>query len=269
MPAISILTISLNQKAFLASCIDSIRGQAFEDYEHIVIDPGSTDGSRELVAAYADRRLRLLTDYDNGPAQGLNHGIAAAAGKVVLYLNADDELAPGALEAICEFHSDRPEVDFLIGDGWTIDECGRPIRFVRSDRFRPLMYALGMGVVLQQATSIKMQLFVNGLSFNESNRINWDAELLFDSYAMGSRMAYMRAPLGYFRLQAASITMSANYKKRLKAESLRLHRTHLPGIPPVLTSVLSYPVRAAKKFRNVLTGFLYRPRFPGLSRPHQ
>ena len=67
MPKVSIVTISYNQKEFLSRCIRSVEGQDFDDYEHIVVDAGSSDGSRELLDGAAARiwkakQLRRLVE---------------------------------------------------------------------------------------------------------------------------------------------------------------------------------------------------------------
>src|ERR1700761_7428026 len=101
---VSIVTISFNQGAFLESAIRSVLEQDYGDIEYIVVDPGSTDGSREILERYRDRITKLILDPDDGPADGLNHGLAAATGEIFAYINADDMLLPGAVrEAIGAF----------------------------------------------------------------------------------------------------------------------------------------------------------------------
>ena len=67
-PMISIVTISFNQARFLPAAIDSIVGQDYPGLDYIVVDPGSTDGSRDIIAGYGDRIATVLLDPDNGPA---------------------------------------------------------------------------------------------------------------------------------------------------------------------------------------------------------
>jgi glycosyltransferase involved in cell wall biosynthesis len=257
------LTISLNQKDFLEACIQSVRNQGFDDYEHIIIDPGSTDGSREWVSTQSDPRLRLIEKKDNGPAQGLNNGLDAAVGTIVLYLNSDDELPPHALRQIVSLHDQNPTADAVIGNGWTIDSEGKPLAYIRSDRFSPFRYSLKVATVLQQATSFKRRIFDRGLRFNESNRVNWDTELLFDLYDMGASVCYVPNTLGYFRLQPDSITMSGSFEARLNSQRETLYARGRGHVPRFLIRPLSLLARLGKKLFATFRSLADRPSFPG------
>ena len=78
----SIVTISYNQAQFLEQAIRSVIEQDYPDVEYIVVDPGSTDGSREIIERYRDRIDRIIFEPDKGPADGLNKGFAQATGDV-------------------------------------------------------------------------------------------------------------------------------------------------------------------------------------------
>ena len=99
---ISIVTISYNQEKYLRECIESILNQKDCELEYIVVDPGSTDGSRELIESYGDRILHVF-ERDNGPADGLNKGFAKATGDIYGFINSDDYLLPQALHHISQF----------------------------------------------------------------------------------------------------------------------------------------------------------------------
>jgi glycosyltransferase involved in cell wall biosynthesis len=96
---ISIVTISFNQGKFLRQCIDSILTQTDCDVEYIVVDPGSTDGSRALIESYGDRIIKVF-EPDEGPADGLNQGFKCATGEIYGFVNADDYLLPGSLKHV-------------------------------------------------------------------------------------------------------------------------------------------------------------------------
>ena len=96
---VSVVTVSFNQARFLERAIRSVLGQDYDDIEYIVVDPGSTDGSRAIVERWRDRIDRIILEPDRGPPDGLNKGFAAATGEIFAYLNADDALLPGAVRA--------------------------------------------------------------------------------------------------------------------------------------------------------------------------
>ena len=113
---ISVVTISYNQKKYLHQCIDSILGQTDCDLEYIVVDPGSTDGSRELIESYGDRIIKLFAP-DKGPADGLNQGVKLATGDVYGFINSDDYLLPDALSHVNRYFSTKGLGYFVTGQG--------------------------------------------------------------------------------------------------------------------------------------------------------
>src|SRR5262249_2827447 len=94
---VSIVTISFNQGRYLEECLRSVVAHTSRGAESIFVDPGPTAGSRALMRRYGPRISRVILEPDQGPADGLNKGFAAATGTIFGYINADDRLAPGAL----------------------------------------------------------------------------------------------------------------------------------------------------------------------------
>ena len=127
---ISIVTPTLNRRGYLASTGESILSQAGPfDLEWVVVDGGSTDGSVEWLAAAArDPRVRYTSGPDRGQSDAINKGLAAAAGDVVAWLNADDLYPAGALAAVADAFAARPDAQWLVGRYEVIDAAGRPIR---------------------------------------------------------------------------------------------------------------------------------------------
>jgi glycosyltransferase involved in cell wall biosynthesis len=264
---VSIVTISFNQASFLGRNLESVRAQDHDDWEHILVDPGSTDGSRELISAAAARDPRVVTIFepDSGPADGLNAGLARARGEIFAYLNADDEFAPGALSRIVAAHEARPDAQVVVGDGWWIDAGDAPVGYLRSDRFTPRRWALKVGVLVQQATSYKRPA-LSGLRFNTDNPINWDAEFALDAYRAGLRFCNLPHPLGYFRQHDDSLSVSGRRREDYRREWARLRSAAIPGVPSVVLDAISWAARAVKAVRNRVWLAVTRPRFPGLAR---
>lgn len=94
MPQISIVVPLYNKRSFIARALDSILAQTFDDFEIIVIDDGSTDGSSEVVKKYNDQRIRMITQKNMGVSAARNHGIEAANSDLIAFLDADDEWCP-------------------------------------------------------------------------------------------------------------------------------------------------------------------------------
>jgi glycosyltransferase involved in cell wall biosynthesis len=99
MPRVSVVLCSYNQAAFLASTIESVRAQTYQDWELIAVDNGSTDGSQDILRSYHDPRIRLFLNEDNAcVGRRLNEGIAAAKGELISFLYSDDLYVPHKLE---------------------------------------------------------------------------------------------------------------------------------------------------------------------------
>ena len=101
MPLVSVITPVFNAVEFLPEALRSVHSQTLSDWDHILIDDGSTDGSFELIeeAAAADSRLHLLrTKGRIGPAKARNQGLECALGKYAAFLDADDLWLPQKLQ---------------------------------------------------------------------------------------------------------------------------------------------------------------------------
>src|SRR5450432_4773126 len=120
MHKVSIVTISYNQAQYLEEAIVSVLEQDYPSIEYIVVDPGSTDGSRQIIERYRSRIGKVILDPDKGPADGLNHGFDAATGSVFAYLNADDVLLPGAVSSAVKALG-LGDLAVVYADGYFID----------------------------------------------------------------------------------------------------------------------------------------------------
>jgi GT2 family glycosyltransferase len=123
-PRISVVTVSFNQCNFLRECLDSVLGQNYSNLEYIVIDGGSTDGSREILESYRHRLSHLVIEPDRGQSHALNKGFQLATGDVVTWLCSDDRLEPGALETVAHVRSIQA-CDIVAGGCRVIDAAGQ------------------------------------------------------------------------------------------------------------------------------------------------
>lgn len=113
-PLISVIIPLYNKEPIIRRTIQSVLSQSFSDFELIVVNDGSTDSSMDVVRTISDPRLRLVEQENGGPSKARNTGVEAARGEWVLFLDADDELLPGALEHllnVARHHPDRNVID--------------------------------------------------------------------------------------------------------------------------------------------------------------
>jgi glycosyltransferase involved in cell wall biosynthesis len=107
-PAISIVTPTYNRRAALLRALESVRSQSFTDYEHIVVDDGSTDGTGEAVAALGDPRIVYIAlSVRQGANPARNAGIEASRAEIITFLDSDDAFLPHRLAAtVSRFRAD-------------------------------------------------------------------------------------------------------------------------------------------------------------------
>jgi glycosyltransferase involved in cell wall biosynthesis len=99
-PAVSVIVPCFQQAQFLTEAVESVVGQTFSDWEVVIVDDGSPDATEQVANALIERhgdRIRLLRQANGGVARARNAGIAAARGKYILPLDADDKLHPDML----------------------------------------------------------------------------------------------------------------------------------------------------------------------------
>jgi hypothetical protein len=125
-PLVTIAIPSYQCASFVAEAMDSALSQDFESLEVLVIDDGSTDGTREVVAGYSDPRLRVLFNEENiGPGRTWNRLLEEARGRYVRVMGCDDVLLPGSVSAQVAVMEADPAVVIVTGPREIITQTGR------------------------------------------------------------------------------------------------------------------------------------------------
>lgn len=251
MTKISIVTVSFDQGKYLEEAIRSIVGQDYPALEYIVVDPGSTDGSREIIKEYSDRIAKIIFEPDRGPADGLNKGFSYATGDVFGYINADDILLPGALAKVSHYFDLHEEVDVVLGNGVQINAHSLVCRRLFSSKWNLHRLAYGACVPIQQATFFRKSVFQKSGGFNIGNRTSWDGELLVDMSIVGARFSNVPHYLGGFRIHPQSISGSGKLLHQYRSDKNRMFRkitNRNRGLPDMLLSLF---YRLAKKVLRV------------------
>ncbi len=100
LPKISAVTVSLNHAEFIRDTIESVLRQNYPNFEHIIIDGGSTDGTLDILKSYP--HLKWISEPDRGQSDALNKGFARTSGDIIAWINSDDWYADGAFHAVAE-----------------------------------------------------------------------------------------------------------------------------------------------------------------------
>lgn len=114
-PFFSIIIPMFNTEKYIGECLDSIMMQNFSDYEVIVVDDGSTDGSCEIVSRYIKGKLNinLLKQKNSGVSAARNLGIEKARGKYIIFVDSDDFLVNESLEFLKNTLLENNDLDML------------------------------------------------------------------------------------------------------------------------------------------------------------
>jgi hypothetical protein len=136
-PRVTIVITNHNYRRFLGTALSSALGQRDGDVEVIVVDDGSTDGSRELIARHAGN-FRVILQDNLGQTAAMNAGFAAATGDVVLFLDSDDELRPGTTAAVAAAFAGQPGAARVVFRLEVVDDAGRPSGVVVPSADMPL-----------------------------------------------------------------------------------------------------------------------------------
>ncbi len=195
MVAISIVSPSFNQKPFVQQTLDSIASQDFPDYELIVFDGGSTDGTLDILkrAAAADKRMSLHVGRDSGQANAINLGFREAKGDIVTWINTDDSyVSPTVLSEIADLFGRRPDVDVLYGRGKFVAPDGTVLRDTYiNDEADLLRYRfINSNGILQPAVFFRRRVLERFGYLDESMGCAFDYEYWVRLIAGGAKFAF-------------------------------------------------------------------------------
>ncbi|MGH8639005.1 MAG: glycosyltransferase [Burkholderiales bacterium] len=123
-PAVTVVIPCFNQGRFLPAAVASVRAQDHQHVECIVVDDGSTDGTATIASELG---MRLLQQPNRGVSEARNAGLAAAQGDLVVFLDADDELLPGALGRRADVLASDPAAAAVVGRCQAMDVAGHPV----------------------------------------------------------------------------------------------------------------------------------------------
>ena len=130
VPNVSVVMSVYNGERYLRSAIDSILGQTFRDFEFLIVNDGSADGSREIIRSYSDPRIRLIdNDRNLGLTRSLNVGLRRARAPLVARQDADDVSHPTRLERQLQFLNGNAEVALLGAQAEMIGDRGAHLSY--------------------------------------------------------------------------------------------------------------------------------------------
>jgi len=226
MPAkISIVTPAFNSASTLRATIESVRTQDYSDWEHIVMDGGSTDGTMELLQSFT--HLKWVSDKDNGHYDAMNKGIARASGEIIVILNADDCFRPGALRTAAEGFEKNPSWDALFGDVLYVDGTGQPI-YKREEAgydYKVLLY--GLDYICHQTMFVRKKVYERLGAYRQAEfRNSADYEFKLRLGRNGCRVGHVPALLVNYRYHDRGQSADKRIIQNMMRETAVIRREH-------------------------------------------
>lgn len=221
-PLVSVIVPAYNAEAHLSEAIDSALAQTYPRVEVVVVDDGSTDRTRTVMAAYGDR-IRAVHQENAGPAAARNAGICASRGELLGFLDADDVWLPERLDRLVSVLEATPELGMVTSDAYLLeDSTPTDVRYyARKRRAFPWGLAdqqaeiairnfLFVGVVARRALVDRVGGFFVGPRRGEPGGTDGaeDYDLWTRLLLAGAPAALVDEPLGYYRVQSASLSRS-------------------------------------------------------------
>ncbi len=242
-PLVSVVIPCYNQGQFLGDAIESVLAQTHPRVEIVVVDDGSSDNIVDVVAHYP--RVRCVRQENRGVAEARNAGFRATSGQYVLFVDADDRLAPKAVEAHLRCFAEHPQARFVVGDVQTILGDGshraslhRPLVVsapwhisaanMEADQYRHLLevdHIANTIAVMFQRSAFEI---VGGFKtyFSPAD----DYELLLRT-ARVFPSAHHRTIVAYYRRHSANTTRQGSIMLRAMRRVMRSQREFVEGDP--------------------------------------
>jgi len=255
-PKISIVTPTFNSHVTLRETIESVLTQDYKNWEHIVIDGGSTDGTVDLLRGYP--HLQWVSEKDRGHYHAMNKGIERASGQIIAILNADDCYREGTLRKVAAGFVENPEWDALFGDIVYVDGNSREI-FRREEacydydvmRFGNVCYIIHPTLFVKKSTYDRLGTYRYDKFLNCC-----DLDFILRLGQNGARVGHLPQLLANYRMHEHGQSGDRRVSRNMQRESLIIRKEH--GFPGGLTGKsLEFFARAKRQFQKLL----YRGKF--------
>lgn len=213
---ISIITVCLNSEKTIEQTIQSVINQKCSDYEYIIIDGKSMDGTCEVIDKYKDYISIVVSEPDLGIYDAMNKGISLATGDIIGIINSDDWYEPGILSQIEKCFLDT-DADVVYGKMNLIDENGTSKVLVPSD-IEKIRYEME---IPHPTTFVKKSIYERYGVFQLEYKIASDYELMLRLYTKGVSFKYLEQTIANFRLGGTSVRQGEICAKETLAISLK------------------------------------------------
>ncbi len=248
-PKISVVTPSFNQAGYLETTMKSVLDQGYPNLEYIVMDGGSTDGSREVLERYSDRLAYWVSEPDGGQTEALARGFGLATGGIMGWLCSDDLLEPGSLFEVAQTFVDNPDWQVVYGDARWIDAEGRPIRWQKEIDFDRFLFMYTYNYLPQPSTFWRSGLYERVGGLDPAFDLAMDADL-WARFAEHAGIHHVPRPWSQMRRYPEQ--KNSKMRAESNVEDDRIRARYLPDESPLTRRskrALARGLRAARRLR--------------------
>ena len=217
-PKVSVVMTVYNGMPYLQAAVESILKQTYRDWEFIIVNDGSTDGSADYLATLDDPRVRVVRQENQGQHAAANHGISLAAGEYIARMDADDIADPKRLEKQVSFIESHPEVGLLGSQIYRMSGERKGLRSTLPCDHERIYHELihNRHAMCNVTTLFRKSLFEQIGGYWEHNiSEDWDAFLRMGEVA---QLANLDEPLMQVRFHTNSINGRRMYDSQLHNE---------------------------------------------------
>ena len=209
---ISIITPSYNSSSFIEDCIQSVLNQNYPNFEHIIIDGASTDGTVEILKKYL--HLKWISEPDEGQSDALNKGFKMATGEIIGWCNSDDVYCKDTFTKVVDTFDSNNFIDGIYSDlyiGGNNLEIYKKLKSHKSNKWISLLYCF-----IPSATFfIKKEAF-NGFYFSVSKNITMDKDLFARLLFANKKLMYVKECFAIFRWHTNNKSLDNKETKRAR-----------------------------------------------------
>ncbi len=217
LPTVSIVVPSFNQAEFLDEALGSLMAQRDQIHELIVMDGGSTDGSKEIIEGYQSELTHWQSEKDDGQSDAIINGFKRATGDILAWVNSDDALLPAAVRSMREAFESNPETGMIEGDTIIIDQDSKIIRCDRragpSDRWARFGYMRAH----QPSTFFRRSLYESVGGIDQSMHCTMDTDLWYRMLPSANAIRLEKF-IGVHRIHTDAKGESEQWKKQYADE---------------------------------------------------
>lgn len=227
-PKISVVIPSYNKFKYISDTLNSIVNQKYNNYEVIVQDGGSDDGTLEIIKKFVNKypkNFKLFSQKDDGQLSAINTGLTKATGDVVTFINADDVYEDGAFRLISALYIENQNALWFVGNGIVIDENNDEIAKVVSLYKRFLLYINSLSFLKMTNYIMQPSAFISRSAYRKYGPFTGSSDFVME-YDLWLRLASVSMPvvtskvLSKFRIESDTKTKRLFKKILLEDEKI-------------------------------------------------